>query len=146
MHCRASQAHNSHKPFQAFTSLWKAVKSCSQACCKLAKDWLAYARLTFYNPAASLRQAIFKLVTSHLQACDKPSTSLRQASYKLATSLLQACDKPGASRFEQVNFRLYCIIYSGLILFWRNSSCGIYSGILKHENILEFTFKKQFWN
>ena len=61
-------------------------KSCSQACRKLAKAWLAYARLAFYKPAASLRQAFYKPVTS----------------------ILQACDKPAANRYEQVNFSLYC--------------------------------------
>ena len=40
----------------------------SQACCKLAKAWLAYASLAFYKSAASLRQAFYKLATSLLQA------------------------------------------------------------------------------
>ena len=38
----------------------------------------------------------------------KPAASLRQAFFKLATSFLKACDKPAASCFVQVNLRLYC--------------------------------------
>ena len=36
---------------------FKSFTSCSQTCCKLAKAWLAYARLAFYKPSTSLHQA-----------------------------------------------------------------------------------------
>ena len=40
----------------------KPLKSGSQACCKLTKTWLAYARLAFYKPAAScFEQVNFRL-------------------------------------------------------------------------------------
>ena len=57
------------------TSRYKLLKACenpstsySQACCKLAKAWLAYPTLAFYKPAASC--------------------------------------------YEQVNFRLYCTLFT----------------------------------
>ena len=41
-----------------------SYSSCSQACCRIAKVRLAFTRLLSKKPAASLRQACCKLVTS----------------------------------------------------------------------------------
>ena len=51
----------SYNMLQANDKCYKLMKpftSCSQACCRLAKYWLAYAILVFYKLATNLLQAV----------------------------------------------------------------------------------------